>query len=73
MFDANRPHLESYGVDLGIFASCLLISRWRYRTWSLKESIAALRMDMPKREQQKKSSGDPTTNGDGHQKGKAQP
>lgn len=39
--DVKRAHLESFGVDLGIFAMCLLISRWRYRTWTLKDSLTA--------------------------------
>ncbi|MEO1768535.1 hypothetical protein [Candidatus Enterococcus ferrettii] len=37
--DVEKAHLESFGVDLGVFAICLLISRWRYRTWTLKESL----------------------------------
>lgn len=37
--DVNRTHLESFGVDIGIFAICLLISRWRYRTWNLKDNL----------------------------------
>lgn len=37
--DVNRAHLESFGVDLGIVAICLLVSRWRYRAWTLKDSL----------------------------------
>lgn len=37
--DVERAHLESFEVDLGIFAICLLISRWRYRAWTLKDSL----------------------------------
>ncbi|MGG5317482.1 hypothetical protein [Enterococcus sp. AZ072] len=37
--DVKRAHLEFFEVDLGVFAICLLISRWRYRTWTLKDSL----------------------------------
>ena len=39
-----KNHFESFGVDLAIFGFCLLISRWRYRTWSLKEGIARIHL-----------------------------
>ncbi|MEO1768536.1 hypothetical protein JZO67_000447 [Enterococcus sp. 665A] len=36
-----RNHFESFGVDLVILGICLVTSRLRYRTWSLKELFAA--------------------------------
>ena len=35
-----RNHFESFGVDLIVLGICLVTSRWRYRTWSLKERFA---------------------------------
>lgn len=48
-----RNHFESFGVDLAILGICLVTSRWRYRTWSLRESIA-VRVDAFKKHQQLK-------------------
>lgn len=49
-----RNHFESFGVDLIILGICLLTSRWRYRTWSLRESFAARAAAFKKQRQLKR-------------------